>query len=234
MNQLTWTEHLLLVLGPPALDMTSVQPCTLQGAQSQREGQLAMRVREKGLIYPEGGRRQPRAGMSKQSALSGFLFFSFLTGGSLLLHAGFLWLVSRGYSSLWCTGFPSQWLLLLWSTGSRVRAQEVWHTGLASPGHVGSSQTGDRAWVPRTGGWILNHWITRDAPVLKNESEASSEEDGKGWLQLLPCMEPLPFVILVSQINIYNHITYFSHHLVPFLKGTLKNSTETCILPYMK
>ena len=27
--------------------------------------------------------------------------------------------VSRGYSSLWCTGFSLQWLLLLWSMGSR-------------------------------------------------------------------------------------------------------------------
>ena len=27
--------------------------------------------------------------------------------------------VSRGYSSLWCVGFSLQWLLLLWSTGSR-------------------------------------------------------------------------------------------------------------------
>ena len=25
----------------------------------------------------------------------------------------------QGYSSLWCTGFLLQWLLLLWSTGSR-------------------------------------------------------------------------------------------------------------------
>ena len=27
--------------------------------------------------------------------------------------------VSRGYSCLWCAGFSLQWLLLLWSTGSR-------------------------------------------------------------------------------------------------------------------
>ena len=84
-----------------------------------------------------------------------------------------------------------------------MRAQELWHTGFVSSGCVGSSQTRDRACVPYIGGWILNHWITRDAPVLKNESEASSEEDRKGWLQLLPCMEPLPFVIFVSQINIF-------------------------------
>ena len=32
---------------------------------------------------------------------------------------------SRGYSSLWCTGFSLRWLLLLWSTGSR-------HAGFSS------------------------------------------------------------------------------------------------------
>ena len=28
--------------------------------------------------------------------------------------------VSRGYSSLWCSGFSSWWLLLLWRTASRA------------------------------------------------------------------------------------------------------------------
>ena len=101
-------------------------------------------------------------------------------------------------------------------------AQELWLVDLVSSGHVGSSQTRDRACVPCLGGWLLNHWIPKDAPVLKNEPEASSEEDRKGWLQLLPCMEPLPFAIFVSQINRYNHTTYFIHHSVSFLKGTLK------------
>ena len=59
--------------------------------------------------------------------------------------------LSGGYSSLWCTGFSLQWLLL-WSTGSRrtgvrrcsLRALErrfsscaAW--ALVAPGHVGSS-----------------------------------------------------------------------------------------------
>ena len=34
---------------------------------------------------------------------------------------------SGGYSSLWCAGFSLQWLLLLWSTGSR-------HAGFRSCG----------------------------------------------------------------------------------------------------
>ena len=76
---------------------------------------------------------------------------------------------SGGYSSLWCTGFLLQWLLLLRSTGSRhvgfsscgawasvvlahglqqlwragcrVQAQQLWLTGLVAPRHVGSSRT---------------------------------------------------------------------------------------------
>lgn len=68
MSQLIWIKHLSLCSS--ALGMTSVQPCGLQGAQSQRQGQLAMRVREEVLIHPEGGRRQPRARMSRQSPFS--------------------------------------------------------------------------------------------------------------------------------------------------------------------
>ena len=45
--------------------------------------------------------------------------------------------VSRDYSSLWCTDFSLQWLLLLWSTVSRhtgfcscgTWAQQLWHAG---------------------------------------------------------------------------------------------------------
>ena len=44
---------------------------------------------------------------------------------------------SRGYSSLLCEGFSLQWLLFLWSTGSRhmgfsscgMWAQQLWFTG---------------------------------------------------------------------------------------------------------
>ena len=41
---------------------------------------------------------------------------------------------SRGYSSLPCTGFSLQWLLLLQSTGSKGRASVVAARGLSSFG----------------------------------------------------------------------------------------------------
>ena len=87
---------------------------------------------------------------------------------------------SGGYSLLWCTGFSLQWLLLLWSTGSRhtgfsscstraqqlwltgsrAEAQQLWHTGLVVPQHVGSSRTRAQTRVPCIGRRILNHCAT--------------------------------------------------------------------------
>ena len=51
--------------------------------------------------------------------------------------------VSGSYSSLQCTGFSLQWLLLLWSTGSRyagfsscsMQAQQLWLMGSRAQAH---------------------------------------------------------------------------------------------------
>ena len=52
------------------------------------------------------------------------LIYYFWLHWVLSLRAGFsLVAASRGYSLLWCAGFTSRWLLLLWSTGSRAQAQ---------------------------------------------------------------------------------------------------------------
>ena len=48
-----------------------------------------------------------------------YLFIYGCVGSSLLCTGFLLVAVSRGYSLLWCTGFALQWLLLLWSMGSR-------------------------------------------------------------------------------------------------------------------
>ena len=92
-----------------------------------------------------------------------FLINLFIFGciGSLLLRAGFL--------QLQCAGFSLRWLLLLWSTGSRRagsrgQAQQLWHTGLVAPQHVGSSRTRDRTHVPCIGRRMLNHCATREVP----------------------------------------------------------------------
>ena len=57
------------------------------------------------------------------------------------------------------------WLLLLWSSGSRVvRLLQWWHMGSVALQHVGSSQTRNQTHVPCTGRQILNHWTTRKVP----------------------------------------------------------------------
>ena len=76
-------------------------------------------------------------------------------------------------SSLQCPGFPLQWLLLLWSRGSRLtgsggrstQAQELWYTGLASPRHVESSQTRDGIHIPCTARRILVYCTTKEVQI---------------------------------------------------------------------
>ena len=107
-----------------------------------------------------------------------FFFFNnaqwcFLFGfvGSSLLCKGFsLIAVSGGCSWSQYLGLSRQWLLSLWSIGSAVttagsRAQaQLWRTGLAAPGHVGSSWTRDQTRVPCVGRWVLIHRATREVP----------------------------------------------------------------------
>ena len=52
------------------------------------------------------------------------------------------------------------------------RLQQLWHTGLAAPRHMGSSPTRARTCVPCIGRRILNHCATREArrwPLLKTK-----------------------------------------------------------------
>ena len=78
--------------------------------------------------------------------------FTFGCTGSSLLCVGFLWL-------RWA-GFSLQWLLLLQSTGSRVRGLSS--MGLVAPQHVGSSRTRDGSCVPCIGRQVLIHCTTRE------------------------------------------------------------------------
>ena len=117
-----------------------------------------------------------------------YLFIFGCIGFSLLRADFSVVVASGGYSSLWCTGFSLQWLLIaehglyvhrlqqLWHVGSVVvarglsscgsRAQQLWHTGFVAPRHVGSSRTRARTCVPCIGRRILNHCTTREVPHL--------------------------------------------------------------------
>ena len=101
--------------------------------------------------------------------LSFFFFFLlcwvFIAGLRLSLAA-----VRRGYSSLQCVGFSAQWLLLVWSTGTRSQDSVVAAHGLSScdprawllHGTEGFSQTRDWTCVLCIVRWMPNHWTTRE------------------------------------------------------------------------
>ena len=67
------------------------------------------------------------ASFSILSPLLSSFFFFWLPCVFIAVHGLSLVAVSGGYSLLWCAGFSLQWLLLLWSTGSR-------HVGFSSCG----------------------------------------------------------------------------------------------------
>ena len=71
--------------------------------------------------------------------------YSFIFGytGSSLLSRLSLVVNSSEYSSLWCVGFSLQWLLLLWSTGSRHMGFRVMEHKFRTPWNVKPSWTRD-------------------------------------------------------------------------------------------
>ena len=111
-----------------------------------------------------------------------FIYF-WLRWVLVAVHGLSLVVASGGYSSLRCAAFSLQWLLLLWSmgsrragfsscgtwaqqlwlAGSRAQAQQLWRTGLVALWHVESSGTRARTCVPCIGRRILNHCATREA-----------------------------------------------------------------------
>ena len=114
--------------------------------------------------------------------LSDFFFFFFWLCWVFVAARGLSLVASGSYTLLQCTGFSLWWLVLLrstgsrrmgfsscgvwtqqlWLAGSRAQAQQLWHTGLVAPWHVGSSRTRARTCVPCIGRWILNHCATRE------------------------------------------------------------------------
>ena len=73
----------------------------------------------------------------------------------------------QGLLSVVVGGLSLQWLLLLWSTGSRREdgLLKSWCTGLVALQHVKSSQTRDWTCVPCLGKQILIHWAAREVPA---------------------------------------------------------------------
>ena len=123
--------------------------------------------------------------IKNQLCFSTPIHFFWLRWVFVAAHGLSLVAVSRGYSSMRCTGFSLRWLLLLRSTGSRcagfsscgsraqqlqlagsrAQAQQLWRTGLVAPRHVGSSRTRAQTRVSCTGRRIIDHCATRDVPT---------------------------------------------------------------------
>ena len=91
-------------------------------------------------------------------------------------------------------GVSLWWLLLLWSTGSSVQAQQLWLTGLVAPRHVGSSRTGARTRVPCIGRWTLNHCTTREAQssLLSKCSQSTAVRYPGSYPVALTCIASVP------------------------------------------
>ena len=102
-----------------------------------------------------------------------FLMYLFIFGrvGSLLLCMGFLYLWCVGATLLFCAASSLGWPLLLWSTGSRVKAQKLWCMGLVAPWHVESSWTRDWPSLSCTGRQILNYWTTREVWLIHSKDD---------------------------------------------------------------
>ena len=99
--------------------------------------------------------------MIRIKAVMVFLFL-FLAVLSLHCASGLSVVVASGnYSSWWCQGFSSWWLLLLRSIGSRAWASVIVAYELSSSMACGKFQAWDRSPVPCRGRCIT-HWTTRD------------------------------------------------------------------------
>ena len=89
-------------------------------------------------------------------------------------------MASKGYFLPACAGFPSQWLLLLQITGSRMQAQELRHTGPLPRGMWNLHSPGMQPVSPALAGGFLN---TR--PPGKSQSgssERTCSEVSCSWL----------------------------------------------------
>ena len=101
------------------------------------------------------------------------------------VHGLSLVAASGGYCLLRCVGCSLQWLLLLWSTGSRhvgfsscgTQAQQLWCTGLVAPRHVGSSHTRVEPVSPALAGGFLTTAPPGKSSIIYSYTKENSLTD---------------------------------------------------------
>ena len=94
---------------------------------------------------------------------------------------GLLFFAVRGLLIAVASLVAERGLQQLWLAGSRVQAQQLWHTGLVAPWHMGSSQHRDRTHGPCIGRWILNPCATREAQRTYFKYKDKNGLKAKGW-----------------------------------------------------
>ena len=72
----------------------------------------------------------------------------------------------EGCSLLWCEGISLWCLPLLWGSSSTAQGLQWLCAWAVTLRHVGSYLTRDQTHVSCVGSQILNHWTTREAPLL--------------------------------------------------------------------
>ena len=194
----TWMNLENIMLSNRSQSQKTVQCCMISYIWKFRMGKSL--ETENRLVVAQGwvDRTEVKGVIAKGYESLSFSFFFLINLFVLFIYFWLRWVfvatcrlsqvaASRGYSSLWCTGFLLQWLLVaehglqahglqqlwlagsraqaqqLWLTGSRAQAQQLWRMGLVAPWHVGSSLTRARTCVPCIGRWILNHCATGEA-----------------------------------------------------------------------
>ena len=116
-----------------------------------------------------------------------------------------LFAASGGYSPVEVRGFLFAVASLVVVHGSRARRlQQLWHTVLVAPWHVGSSWIRDWTCVSCTGSWILYHWAliyySERIPSTTSKGRADGWRPGKAW-----CKHP----VVCSQCSPKGHTWFF-------------------------
>ena len=114
-----------------------------------------------------------RGNITEKTYTNGLCVFSsfisvltcFWVAGSLLPQQLLQLLQAGAALQLRCWDFSLRWLLLLWSTGSRMQAQQLLCRDLVPLWGVESSQTRNWTHVPCMGRQILNQWTAREVPM---------------------------------------------------------------------
>ena len=124
---------------------------------------------------------------SGSSLLRGLSLVASVRGYSLIAESGLLIVVASLLAEHGLQGSLAQVAELL--PGCRAQAQQLWHTGLVTLRHVGSSQIRDQNCVSCTGRWIL--YTERPGKPHCHFFKKTSYFIPSNYCAFFPCFIPL-------------------------------------------